>query len=78
MMSDEFSGFAHKIKEDLVNKNLLFLGTEFGLFITTLDGGAKMDPHEKQYSLESDGGDIYSSGYQWSDRQQPMGGVSWS
>lgn len=40
MMSDEFSGFAHKIKEDLVNKNLLFLGTEFGLF-ATMDGGAK-------------------------------------
>ncbi|MBI5020199.1 MAG: sialidase [Ignavibacteriales bacterium] len=31
-------GFAHVIKEDLVNKDLLFLGTEFGLWIT-LDGG---------------------------------------
>lgn len=36
--SKEFSSFAHKIKEDLVNKNLLFLGTEMGLF-ATLDGG---------------------------------------
>ena len=40
IMSDEFSGYAHKIKEDLVNKNLLFLGTEHGLF-ASLDGGAK-------------------------------------
>ncbi len=27
-------GFAHVIKEDLVNPNLLFLGTEFGLFVS--------------------------------------------
>jgi photosystem II stability/assembly factor-like uncharacterized protein len=32
-------GYAHVIKEDLVNPNLLFLGTEFGLWIS-LDGGA--------------------------------------
>ena len=36
--SAEFTGYAHKIKEDLVNKDLLFLGTETGLF-ATLDGG---------------------------------------
>jgi photosystem II stability/assembly factor-like uncharacterized protein len=36
--SKEFTGFAHKIKEDLVNKNLLFLGTEMGLF-ASVDGG---------------------------------------
>ena len=36
--SKEFTGFAHKIKEDVINKNLLFLGTEMGLF-ATLDGG---------------------------------------
>lgn len=36
--SSAFTSFAHKIKEDLVNKNLLFLGTEMGLF-ATLDGG---------------------------------------
>ncbi len=35
----EFTGFAHKIIEDFENKNLLFLGTEMGLF-ATLDGGA--------------------------------------
>ena len=31
-------GYAHVIKEDLVQKNLLFLGTEFGLFIS-IDAG---------------------------------------
>ncbi len=36
--STEFTGFAHKIKEDLVNKDLLFLGTEMGLF-ASVDGG---------------------------------------
>ncbi|MEP6729547.1 MAG: sialidase, partial [bacterium] len=33
-------GYAHVVKQDLVNKNLLFLGTEFGLWIS-LDGGAQ-------------------------------------
>jgi len=33
-------GYAHVIKEDLVNKDLLFLGTEFGLYVS-LDGGGK-------------------------------------
>jgi photosystem II stability/assembly factor-like uncharacterized protein len=31
-------GYAHVVKEDLVNKDLLFLGTEFGLWVS-LDGG---------------------------------------
>ena len=31
-------GYAHVIKEDTVNRNLLFLGTEFGLWIS-VDGG---------------------------------------
>ncbi len=30
--SNEFTGFAHKIIEDAINNNLLFLGTEMGLF----------------------------------------------
>jgi photosystem II stability/assembly factor-like uncharacterized protein len=38
LSSSEFTGFAHKIKEDPGNKDLLFLGTEMGLF-ATLDGG---------------------------------------
>ena len=33
-------GYAHVIKEDLVNPQLLFLGTEFGLWIST-DGGQR-------------------------------------
>jgi photosystem II stability/assembly factor-like uncharacterized protein len=33
-------GYAHVIKEDLVDRNLLFLGTEFGLWIS-LDGGSQ-------------------------------------
>lgn len=36
--SKEFTGFAHKIIEDPQNKDLLFLGTEMGLF-ATIDGG---------------------------------------
>jgi photosystem II stability/assembly factor-like uncharacterized protein len=35
----ELSGYAHVVREDLVNTNLLFVGTEFGLFIS-IDGGA--------------------------------------
>ena len=33
-------GYAHVVKEDLVNQNLLFLGTEFGLWVS-LDGGSQ-------------------------------------
>ena len=33
-------GYAHVIKEDTVNRNLLFLGTEFGLWIS-IDGGER-------------------------------------
>jgi photosystem II stability/assembly factor-like uncharacterized protein len=36
--SKEFTGFAHKIVADKVNKNLLFLGTEMGLF-SSIDNG---------------------------------------
>ncbi|HUM48206.1 MAG TPA: hypothetical protein PLD84_14850 [Chitinophagales bacterium] len=35
---DGLKGAAHKVKEDLVNKNLLFVGTETGLFVS-IDGG---------------------------------------
>jgi hypothetical protein len=54
--STEFTGFAHKIKEDLVNKNLLFLGTEMGLF-STVDGGAnwfRMKNNIPEYALVRD------------------------
>jgi photosystem II stability/assembly factor-like uncharacterized protein len=56
MESKEFTGFAHKIREDIVNKNLLFLGTEMGLF-TSLDGGKewfRMKNNIPWYSLVRD------------------------
>jgi len=33
-------GYAHVIKEDVVDPQLLFLGTEFGLWVSP-DGGAQ-------------------------------------
>ena len=36
----DIKGFARSIQEDFVNPNLLFLGTEMGLFVT-IDGGAR-------------------------------------
>ncbi|MDV7400491.1 hypothetical protein RZS08_54250, partial [Arthrospira platensis SPKY1] len=38
LVTTDVEGFAHEIREDLVAQNLLFAGTEFGLFIS-LDGG---------------------------------------
>ncbi len=38
IITDDIKGFARNIQEDYENPNLLFLGTEFGLYIT-LDGG---------------------------------------
>ena len=54
--SSEFTGFAHKIKEDLVNKNLLFLGTERGMF-ASVDGGEswfRMKNHIPDYCMVRD------------------------
>ena len=39
IVTEDIYGFARNIQEDYVNENLLFLGTEFGLYIT-IDGGA--------------------------------------
>ncbi|HJW32750.1 MAG TPA: hypothetical protein VJ505_05210 [Holophagaceae bacterium] len=39
----ELSGYAHVVKQDPVRANLLYLGTEFGLFIS-VDGGANWAP----------------------------------
>lgn len=38
LVTDQIKGFARNIQEDYVNEDLLFLGTELGLFIT-IDGG---------------------------------------
>jgi hypothetical protein len=54
--SKDFTGFAHKIREDLVNKDLLFLGTEMGIF-GSVDGGAnwfRMKNNIPDYALVRD------------------------
>ncbi len=38
LSTDDLSGYALSIKQDHVDENLLFLGTEFGLFFTTNGG----------------------------------------
>jgi len=38
LATPDIDGFVHVIEEDTVNKNLLFLGTEFGLYVS-FDGG---------------------------------------
>ena len=43
IITDEVQGFARSFQEDYENPNLLFLGTEFGLFVT-LDGGLSWTP----------------------------------
>jgi photosystem II stability/assembly factor-like uncharacterized protein len=40
LATSDVKGYAHVVKEDLVNRDLLFAGTEFGLFLS-LDGGAQ-------------------------------------
>lgn len=39
LVTDDLDSYCHTIKQDLVNPDLLFLGTEFGLFVS-LDKGA--------------------------------------
>lgn len=54
--SPVFKGYAHKIKEDLVSKDLLFLGTEHGLY-TSIDGGknwVQMKARIPEYCLVRD------------------------
>jgi photosystem II stability/assembly factor-like uncharacterized protein len=40
LASGEMSGFAHVIRQDLVDPDLLFVGTEYGLYIS-VDGGTR-------------------------------------
>jgi photosystem II stability/assembly factor-like uncharacterized protein len=44
LSTPELKSYAHVVREDLVNPNLIFVGTEFGLFVS-IDGGA----HWAQY-----------------------------
>ena len=39
LATTDINGYAHKIKQDIVNPNLLFVGTVFGLYIS-IDGGS--------------------------------------
>jgi photosystem II stability/assembly factor-like uncharacterized protein len=41
--TNEISGFAHKVKQDLKNPSLLFVGTELGLYISFDDGKSWMN-----------------------------------
>jgi len=54
--SEEFTGFAHKIKEDLVNKDLLFAGTEMGMFASVTGGREwfRMKNRIPEYALVRD------------------------
>lgn len=45
IITDDIEGFARNIQEDYENPDLLFLGTEFGLYIT-IDGGKKWNKFE--------------------------------
>ncbi len=38
IVTNEISGYAHKIKQDVVNPGLLFAGTELGLFVSMDEG----------------------------------------
>ena len=40
LATDAIKGYAHVVREDRVNRDLLFAGTEFGLFVS-IDGGAQ-------------------------------------
>ncbi|MBI1796728.1 MAG: glycosyl hydrolase [Candidatus Eisenbacteria bacterium] len=43
LATDGLKGYAHVVRQDLVRPDLLFLGTEFGLFVS-IDGGAQWAP----------------------------------
>ncbi len=45
IITDDIIGFVRNIQEDYVSENLLFIGTEFGLFIT-IDGGKNWNRFE--------------------------------
>ena len=48
LSTPDIEGFAYVIREDLKNPNLLFLGTEFGLYIS-IDGGKKWNRFENNF-----------------------------
>jgi photosystem II stability/assembly factor-like uncharacterized protein len=50
VVNDQVKGFARSFKEDQKNPNLLFLGTEFGLYVT-VDGGQNWVKFENNMPL---------------------------
>nr|HPI55151.1 hypothetical protein [Chitinophagaceae bacterium] len=56
LQSNDFTGFAHKIIEDPINANLLFLGTEMGLFCSLDKGNSwfRMKNNIPEYALVRD------------------------
>lgn len=48
LVTDDLEGYAWVIREDLERPNLLFLGTEFGLFIS-VDGGQQWAPYRENF-----------------------------
>ncbi len=48
LVTNDLEGYAWVIREDLQKPNLLFLGTEFGLFIS-LDGGKSWAPYREHF-----------------------------
>jgi len=48
LTTEDITGYAHVVRQDPVNADLLFLGTEFGLFIT-LDGGLHWARFEEEF-----------------------------
>ncbi len=45
IITDDIKGYVRNIQEDYVSENLLFIGTEFGLFVT-IDGGKNWSKFE--------------------------------
>ena len=48
LTTDDVKGYAHVVRQDPVNPDLIFLGTEFGLFIT-LDSGTHWARFEEEF-----------------------------
>ncbi|MEM6769822.1 MAG: hypothetical protein AAF597_04470, partial [Bacteroidota bacterium] len=49
---DNVTGYALSVRQDLVNPNLIFLGTEFGLYLS-LDGGVSWAPFRNNVPMVS-------------------------
>jgi photosystem II stability/assembly factor-like uncharacterized protein len=48
LSNDSLIGYCHVVREDLENPNLLFVGTEFGLFVS-IDGGSQWVHYKEDF-----------------------------